>query len=209
MEKSNAENYCPNCGAALVIKELYKECLYCGMTMGISHVKSQTKSSVILKYKYLKDHFTEILCNRFVTMSEKEGAYTIKSNLFYAHDNSHTKIDGISLQLYYENNGTTDAIILGINGEISNNRLFIRINDKIITLQLVNALNDTKFFILSEHTFLAICQTHSFEIDINQRLPENADFSEFPIFAGRFYNAVFNRMKFLYTTEVKLWSDQY
>lgn len=62
-------------------------------------------------------------------------------------------------------------------------------------------------FPLSVEQLLDICTAQSIDLTTDLPIPPNAQFNELPIFAARFYNAVFNRMKFMYSTQVNLITD--
>lgn len=67
--------------------------------------------------------------------------------------------------------------------------------------------NGYSWFSLSMEQLLAICTTQSFDLTTDLPLPSNAQFNELPIFASRFYNIAFNRMKFMYSVHVNLITD--
>lgn len=189
--------------------KLYLECPFCGTIVGISDIEEQAVNTAEFHYKYIQNNGNRIAQSPFVKFSDNNGNYTIVSNFFHADDGNYNKIESPSLQLRYSNNGSTEVITLGVIGKSPIERLVIKINDLIISPPIYGQEKYTTWVSLSADVLLAICQTRSFDIETNQHVPATARFADFPIFASRFYNAVFDRMKFLYSTQVKLLSDKF
>ena len=80
-------------------------------------------------------------------------------------------------------------------------------DDQVLSLQPVEDSNGYTWFGLTEAQLLSICTTKAIDLSSDLPIPTNAQFNELPIFASRFYNIVFNRMKFMYTKHVQLITD--
>ena len=78
---------------------------------------------------------------------------------------------------------------------------------EIITLHGAQFDDGYSWFPLSEEQLLAICTAQTIDLTTDLPLPANAQFNELPIFASRFYNVTFNRMKFMYSINVNLITD--
>ena len=82
------------------------------------------------------------------------------------------------------------------------------IDEDIINLTLHNQENKTVWFVLPMDVLLHLCKARDVEISTDVKIDAKAQYNEFPIFASRFYNAAFDKMKFVYSLNVKMITDE-
>lgn len=100
-------------------------------------------------------------------------------------------------------------MFFGIAGKRPASRLAIQLgeDEDILSFHGPQFEDGYSWFPLSEEQLLTICTVQNIDLTSDLPIPTNAQFNELPIFASRFYNIVFNRMKFMYTKHVQLITD--
>ncbi len=100
-------------------------------------------------------------------------------------------------------------MLIGIAGKRPASRMAIQLGEDkdVISFHGAQFEDGYSWFFLSEEQLLAICTTQTIDLTTDLPLPANAQFNELPIFASRFYNVTFNRMKFMYSIHVNLITD--
>ena len=87
------------------------------------------------------------------------------------------------------------------------NRMILQLNEDIVSLPLQNQDSNTSWFRLSIEQLLQICTARNIDIDTDLETDDSTQYYELSTFASRFYNVVFNRMKFLYSVNIRLITD--
>ncbi len=206
--------FCPNCGAPLEQDRFSSVCRYCGRILaGDSHKdtkQEQTNTSNPRKhYDYIVNNEERISQSGFVELKKEGKRYRLTSTPFYANDGFLKQIPLPYWQLQFQCDGQTERILIGICGKHPATRMAIKVGDDndILSLQMLHYADGYTWFKISEAQLLAICTAQKIDLSTDLTLPANAQFNELPIFAARFYNTVFNRMKFMYSIHVNLISD--
>ena len=210
----NSRGFCPNCGAPMEQDRFSTVCMYCGTVLTSKSSKNiqqeypETDDSR-KHYDYITANEERIVLCRFVKLEKKNNWYIITSKPFCANDGFLKQIPSPHWVLQFQCNSQTDKILLGIYGNRPALRMSVMISEgkDIIDLPKVHYANGITWFLISEAQLLAICTSRAIDLSTDLTLPTNAHFNELPIFAARFYNSAFNRMKFMYSTHVNLISD--
>lgn len=207
-------SYCPNCGAPMEQDRFSSVCRYCGTVLAGKSTASVPQEHTDTgnprrHYDYIATNEERIVQYRFVELQKEGKRYIITSKSFYANDGFLKHIPSLHWRLQFQCDGRTEQVLIGVSGKRPATRMSIKIGDNadVLTLRMLNYANGYTWFKLSEAQLLAICTTQTIDLSTDLPLPTNAQFNELPIFAARFYNTVFNRMKFMYSTHVNLISD--
>ena len=107
-----------------------------------------------------------------------------------------------------ENDGENEMLLLGIMGNRPANRMVLQINEEIVSLPLHSQDSNTSWFRLSIEQLLQICTANNVDLDTDLETDGSSQYYELSTFASRFYNVVFNRLKFLYSVNIRLITDQ-
>lgn len=187
-------------------------CQYCGTILaGGAHknTKQADTGDARKHYDYISTNETRIAQCQFVKIRKEGKRYIITSTPFYANDGFLKQISSLHWRLQFKSDGGTVQVLLGVFGKRPATRMAIKVgNDNdVLTMQFVHYANEYTWFKLSKDQLLSICTAQTIDLSSDLPIPSNAQFNELPIFAARFYNTVFNRMKFMYSTHVNLISD--
>lgn len=208
-------SFCPNCGAPMEQERFSLVCRYCGTavttdepdTKPINHIDTGDSRK---HYDYISSNETNISQNQHVALQKDKKRYTITSTPFYANDGFLKPLTSIHWCFQFQCDGKTEKLLIGILGKRPASRMAIKLDEDsgVLALPLLRHIDGYTWFKLSEEQLLSICTAKAIDISTDLQLPKKAQFNELPIFAARFYNAAFNRMKFMYSTFVKLISDK-
>ena len=205
---------CPNCGAPLVQDKFTSVCRYCGSVFTAECSEATSKDSAVKNNA--RKHNDYIIANEarisespFVELRKEGKRYQITSTPFYANDGFLHHIPTPNWRLRFQCNTRSEKIFLGIAGKRPASRMAIQFGEdkNVISFHGLQFEDSYSWFPLSEEQLLAICTTQSIDLTTDLPLPANAQFNELPIFASRFYNIAFNRMKFMYSIHVNLITD--
>ena len=206
---------CPNCGARMERDKFMSVCEYCGVAFAdgksANTIKNDSDTGNTRKhYDYIVSNEARISQCEFVELHKKDNGYVIVSTPFYSNDGFLTKISSFQCQLKFKCDGKTEDILIGILGKRPATRLALQTESKkkTLSLQLHNYSEGYTWFTLSEAQLLSVCTAQTIDLSTDLPIPDNANFNELPFFASRFYNVAFNRMKFQYSTHVKLITDK-
>lgn len=136
-----------------------------------------------------------------------QGGYSITSLPFYGCDKYCRKVTYPSLYFRYENDGDNEKLLFGITGNRPATRMILLLNKDIISLPLQDQDSQTSWFRLFIEQLLQICTAQEIDLDTDLETDESIQYHELSAFASRFYNVVFNRLKFLYSVNIRLITD--
>lgn len=214
MSDQHNNSVCPNCGAPMERDRFSSVCRYCGTSL-----ESNTPTEPPTNHKATgsaRKHYDYIVANemcisqsQLVALQKEKNRYTLTSKPFYANDGFLNPLSSSHWRLQFQCDGRTEKLLLGISGKRPASRMAIKLNgDKgVLILPIQHFVNGYTWFKLTESQLLDICTSKDIDLSTDLTLPSNAHFNEFPIFAARFYNAAFNRMKFMYSVHVNLITD--
>ena len=202
---------CTNCGAPLIHSRFKTFCEFCGAVVfddnNIASQSMQNSDIVFLHYKYINTNFKSIIQSPFVHIIKDNSEYHITSNEFYGNDGFLNRLELLSLSFYYENNNNKEELLFGIKSDRPAIWMALLLDDVSFSLLLKKQEHDTSWFVLPIDLLLSLCQAEYVDIDSDIKIESNTQFNELPIFASRFYNIVFDRMKFLYSVNIRLITD--
>ncbi len=205
-------NTCPNCGAQLTIGKFQSICEYCGYVAGNDSgggntTPSPSPSDTKSHYTYLKNNSETIEASHLVSFKKRYKTYTLESVPFYSNDGMLSKIAQPYWQLKYQNDGSTETLLIGISANRPAARMALKIDDGIHQLKLQSQESKTAWFALPFDVLLTLCTAKKVDISTDIKTDPRAQYNELPIFASRFYNAAFDRMKFIYSVNVRMITD--
>lgn len=208
----NNNHICPNCGASMEQDKFTSVCLYCGCVFSINHSDAKRQNHANLEdaakhYDYIVANEALISQSTFIELQKEGKRYILTSKPFYANDGFLHQIPSPHWRLRFQCEAINEKILLGILGKRPASRMAIKAGNKILTFQMQYYEGNYTWFSLTMEHLLAICTTQSIDLSTDLPLQPNAQFNEFPIFASRFYNIAFNRMKFMYSIHVNLITD--
>lgn len=205
---------CPNCGAPMEQDKFTSVCRFCGTVFKkkCSEVISKepaVKGNARKHNDYIIANEARITQSPFVELKKDGKKYCLTSMPFYANDGFLHRIPAPHWRLRFQCNTRSERLLIGIAGKRPASRMAMQLGDdnSIISFHGPQFEEGYSWFPLTEEQLLAICKTQSVDLTTDLPLPENAKFNELPIFASRFYNIIFNRMKFMYSIHVKLIAD--
>ena len=205
---------CPNCGAPMEQDKFTSVCRFCGsvFTAECSEATSKepaVKGNTRKHNDYIVANEARISESPFVELRKEGKRYQITSTPFYANDGFLHHIPTPHWCLRFQCNTRSEKLFFGIAGKRPASRMAIQLGEDkdIISFHGPQFEDGYSWFPLSEEQLLAICTTQNIDLTTDLPIPTNAQFNELPIFASRFYNIVFNRMKFMYTKHVQLITD--
>lgn len=204
---------CPNCGATLNKGKLTLYCEYCGnvVNVGTKIMKNSTSpsDSIVKKhYTYFQENVDSIATNRYALFKTKGKTYTLESKPFYSNDGKLAKILTLFWQFKYQNDGVVETLLMSVTSNRPALRMTLRIDKDIFNLSLHKQDSKTAWFDLPMEVFCSLCVAKVVDINTDLKTDTNAQYNELPIFASRFYNAAFDKMKFVYSVNVKMITDQ-
>ena len=204
---------CPNCGAPMEQDKFTSVCRYCGAVVAgdaaeNTDKESATKNNARKHNDYIVTNEARISENPFVELRKEGNRYQITSTPFYANDGFLHHIPTPNWRLRFQCNTQSEKLFFGIAGKRPASRMAIQLGENdVISFHGAQFEDGYSWFPLSEEQLLAICTTQTIDLTTDLPLPPNAQFNELPIFASRFYNIAFNRMKFMYSIHVNLITD--
>ena len=204
---------CPNCGGTLAHSRFVSVCEFCGTVMeGNLHpiVPQDSPSINMAKHHldYLHDNIDSIRQSPFLReIKAHQGSYGITSLPFYGCDKYCRKVTYPSFHFRYENDGENEKLLFGIRGNRPATRMILLLNKDIISLPLQDQDSQTSWFRLSIEQLLQICTTQEIDMNTDLETEDSIQYHELSAFASRFYNVVFNRLKFLYSVNIQLITD--
>ena len=205
---------CPNCGAPMEQDKFTSVCRFCGsvFTAECSEATSKepaVKGNTRKHNDYIVANEARISESPFVELRKEGKRYQITSTPFYANDGFLHHIPTPHWCLRFQCNTKSEKLFFGIAGKRPASRMAIQLgeNKDIISFHGAQFEDGYSWFPLSEEQLLAICTTQNIDLTTDLPLPDSAKFNELPIFASRFYNIIFNHMKFMYSIHVKLIAD--
>lgn len=204
---------CPNCGATLTQSRFVSVCEFCGTIMDVN-AHSIVPQDPLLGNKakqhlaYLHNNIDGIKQSPFLgKIKTIQGGYEITSLPFYGCDKYCHKIGYPSFLLRYKNDGDNELLLWGITGNRPATRMILSLNKNIISLPLHDQDRQTSWFQLSIDELLQICTAQEIDLETDLETDGSIEYHEMSAFASRFYNVVFNRLKFLYSVNIHLISD--
>lgn len=203
---------CPNCGALLKRCRFVTVCEYCGVVMedgkpAIAPTTS-TKNEAKEHLAYLRANIEYVKGSPFLgEIINVSGGYRITSPSFYACDPYDRKIDNPTYIFRYENDGSIESVAIGIIGDKLAKKMVMKLDEEIVVLASIDKTENTTWYRLSIDQLLQICTARDIDIDTGLETTELALYHELATFASRFYNLVFNRLKFHYSINVGLVTD--
>ena len=203
---------CPNCGAQLIVGKFQSICEYCGYVAGNggdggntppSTSTSDTKSH----HTYLRNNAETIAVSPFVSFKKRNKTYTLESMPFYSNDGMLSKISQPYWQFKYQNDGSTETLLIGITTNRPAARMALKVDNDIQQFKLHSQESKTAWFALPFDVLLTLCTAKKVDISTDSKTDPRAQYNELPIFASRFKNAAFDRMKFIYSVNVRMITD--
>lgn len=203
---------CPNCGALLTIGKFLSTCEYCGYVAsnnsdGGNTPPSLSTSDIKSHYTYLLNNAETIAASPFVSFKKRYKTYTLESAPFYSNDGMLSKIAQPYWQFKYQITGNTETLLISITANRPAARMAIKIDNDIFQLKQHNQESKTAWFALPFDVLLTLCTAREVDISTDIKTDPRALYNELPIFASRFYNAAFDRMKFIYSVNVRMITD--
>ena len=204
---------CPNCGATLTQNRFVLVCEFCGTVVNSeSHsiVPQDTPlgNETEQHFAYLHENIERIEQSPFLSkIKTVQSGYEITSLSFYGCDKYCRRVTYPSLFLRYTNDGDNEMLLIGIMGNRPANRMILQLNEDIVSLPLQSQDCNTSWFRLSIEQLLQICTARHIDLDTDLETDQSIQYYELSTFASRFYNVVFNRMKFIYSVNVRLITD--
>ena len=212
--EKNGMNNCPNCGAPMEQDKFTSVCRFCGAVFtAVSHETTSKESAVKGNARKHNDYIVaneaRISESPFVELRKDGKRYQITSTPFFANDGFLNPIATPHWRIRVQCNTRSEKLFFGIAGKRPASRMAIQLGEDkdIISFHGAQFEDGYSWFPLSEEQLLAICTAQTIDLTTDLPLPANAKFNELPIFAARFYNVTFNRMKFMYSIHVNLISD--
>ena len=187
-------------------------CEYCGYVAdnkgdGGNTSPSPSPSNSKSHYTYLRNNSETIAASSFVSFKRRYKSYTLESTSFYSNDGMLSKITQPHWLLKYQNDGSTETLLLGITANRPAARMALKIDDGIHQLKLQSQESKTAWFALPFDVLLTLCTAKKVDISTDIKTDPRAQYNELPIFVSRFYNAAFDRMKFIYSVNVRMITD--
>lgn len=204
---------CPNCGATLTQSRFVSVCEFCGTIMdGNAHpiVPQDPPSGNKAKQHlaYLRNNIDSIRQSPFLgKIKTVQSGYGITSLPFYGCNKYCRKMSYPSFLFHYENDGDNEKLLFGITGNRPATRMILLLNKDIVYLPLQDQDSQTSWFQLSIDQLLQFCSAREIDLDTDLETEESIQYYELSTFASRFYNVVFNRLKFLYSVNIRLITD--
>ena len=205
MEQEKFTSVCRFCGA-----------VYTGECSESIDKEPAAKGNARKHNDYIIANEARISESPFVELRKDGKWHQITSTPFYANDGFLHHISTPHWRLRFQCNTQSEKLFFGIAGKRPASMLAIKMGEaddeedddvEIITLHGAQFDDGYSWFPLSEEQLLAICTAQTIDLTTDLPLPANAQFNELPIFASRFYNVTFNRMKFMYSINVNLITD--
>lgn len=207
-------SFCPNCGAPMEQDGFLSVCKYCGTVVTMDEPDTKNKNHIGTgnsrkHYDYISSNETNISQNQHVALQKEKNRYTLTSTPFYANDGFLKPLSSPHWRLQFQCDGRTEKLLIGIKGKRPASRMAIKLDEDagVLVLPMLHHADGYTWFKLTEPQLLDICTSKDVDLSTDLPLLSNAHFNELPIFAARFYNTVFNRMKFMYSTHVNLITD--
>ena len=187
-------------------------CEYCGYVAGNggdggNTPPSPSPSDIKSHYTYLRNNAETIAVSPFVSFKKRNKTYTLESMPFYSNDGMLSKISQPYWQFKYQNDGSTETLLIGITTNRPASRMALKIGNDIHQLKLRSQESKTAWFELPFEVLLTLCTAREVDISTDIKTDPRAQYNELPIFASRFYNATFDRMKFIYSVNVRMITD--
>lgn len=205
---------CPNCGAPMEQDKFTSVCRFCGAVFASESQETTSKEPAVKgnarKHNdYIVANEARISESPFVELRKDGKRYQITSTSFFANDGFLNPIPTPHWRIRVQCNTRSEKLFFGIAGKRPASRMAIQLGEDkdIISFHGAQFEDGYSWFPLSEEQLLAICTAQNIDLTTDLPLPANAQFNELPIFASRFYNVTFNRMKFMYSIHVNLISD--
>ena len=205
---------CPNCGAPMERDKFTSVCRFCGAVFASESQETTSKGPAVKgsarrHNDYIVANEARISESPFVELRKDGKRYQITSTPFFANDGFLNPIATPHWRIRVQCNTRSEKLFFGIAGKRPASRMAIQLgeNKDIISFHGAQFEDGYSWFPLSEEQLLAICTAQNIDLTTDLPLPDNAKFNELPIFASRFYNIIFNRMKFMYSIHVKLIAD--
>lgn len=203
---------CPNCGAQLTVGKFQSICEYCGYVAGNdgdggNASPSPSPSDIKSHYLYLHGNSETIAASPFVSFKKRNKTYTLESVPYYSNDGMLSKIAQPHWQFKYQNDGSTETLLFGITENRPATRMALKTGNDIHQLKLQSQESKTAWFVLPLGVLLSLCTSKNVDISTDIKTDQRAQYNELPIFASRFYNAAFDRMKFIYSVNVRMITD--
>lgn len=206
---------CPNCGAQLTVGKFQSICEYCGYVAGNdgdggdggNKQPPPSTSDIKNHYTYLRNNSETIAASPFVSFKKRYKTYTLESVPFCSNDGMLSKIAQPYWQFKYQNTGSTETLLIGITANRPAARMALKIDNDIHQLKLHSQESKTAWYVLPFDVLLTLCTAKEVDISTDIRTDPRAQYNELPIFVSRFYNAAFDRMKFIYSVNVRMITD--
>lgn len=204
---------CPNCGATLIRNHFVSVCEFCGTVINceskpiVPH-DEPLDNAAKQHFSYIQNNIDVIQQSPFLSeIKPIQRGYKITSMPFYGCDKNCHRVFSPSMLFRYENDGDNEMLFLAITGNRPANRLILQHDNSIISLPLQNQDSSTSWFRLSIKQLLQICTAHNIDLVTDLETDKSIQYYELSTFASRFYNVVFNKMKFIYSVNVRLITD--
>lgn len=213
MNKQYDNCQCPNCGATLTQNRFVSVCEFCGTVVKgkkrlIVSQDTPQDNEAKQHLAYLHENIEHIEQSTFLgEIKSVQSGYEMTSLPFYGCDKYCRRVTYPSLFLRYNNDGDNEMLLIGITGNRPANRMILQLNENIVALPLQNQDSNTSWFRLSIEQLLQICTARNIDMDTDLKTDDFTQYYELSTFASRFYNVVFNRLKFLYSVNIRLITD--
>ena len=214
----NGTNHiCPNCGAAMEEQGLSVVCSYCGTHYDLGNYKRIKQRDALPReiserFNYLKNNERSIKLSDFVILLEKNNTYRIKSNpSYFANDGNYNRILDYSFNFEYFNDDDTESLYIIVNTckNMTPYLSFLLNYELQISPVFEKWETGACFFKMTPLELKEICDSHDIEIYSNLMDCEYDFHEEFITYCCRFYNAIFDKRKYLYSLHQLLISDNY
>ena len=216
--ENGTNHICPNCGAAMEMQGLSVVCPFCGTHHDFGNYKRIKQRNVLSweiseRFNYLKNNEQFLKSSAFVILLEKNTTYRIKSNpSYFANDGEYNRILDYSFNLEYFNNDDTESLSLIVNSckNMTDPYLSFLLDYELQISPIFGKWEtDACVFKMTPIELKEICDSHDIEIYSNIIDCEYDFLEEFITYCCRFYNAIFDKRKYLYSLHQLLISDNY
>lgn len=216
MTENNFE--CPNCGASMNIQGFGFVCDFCGthfLSEEYVFVDSNNAMETIdisERYAYLRKNEQYIKSCKYVKVDSNNGVFRARASPAYcAKDSQLNKIQNYSLYFDYLNSGdaaTMYMVVHSAEGFVTPYISILLDELFVITPRFERWEGDLAIFQIGIAEFERICESRTISFTSNLMDAEAGYYEEFIPYCCRFYNAIFNKNKFLYSIHQNLISDK-
>lgn len=198
---------CPRCGAELSITGYLEVCEYCGYHDEVDSGIGVTDKRAISFIGILKQNLRYAMQSPLLSVDyDGPSNITVKSIMRYSpFDSNYNPFTELSIKLiYYSLKDEEYLSMIATKANLPFSPYFhFCVDGIIIPLQLIDQIKGSAFYRMTVEDFCLICSARELFVKTNCHEQE-LDYSDFPIFAKRFYNQAFDRRRFIFSLNKRL-----